>query len=76
MSGQIEMPSDESVCVFLDRGAMTRQWLTDLSFCLPNVLLIAFSAAYKIYNISAVAREVTGAYNCIPTVSQVAPEET
>ena len=24
MSGQVEMPSDESVCVFLDRRAMTR----------------------------------------------------
>ena len=76
MSGQVEMPSDENVCVLLDGRAMSRQSRTDLLFCFANVLLIAFSAADKIYNISGGTREVTGANNWIPTVSQGASEET
>ena len=41
MSGQVEMLDDESVCVFLDRRAMTRQSCSDLFFSFSNVLLIA-----------------------------------
>ena len=37
------MPGDESVSVFLDRRAMSRWALTDLSFCFPNVLLLDFN---------------------------------